>query len=101
MITIKYANLDERKVKSQAQEALGLRMLHDNFDADWKPGDESHGTMIFTDEAEVVNPWTVKEQKRQEAKARAVQAIKANAATLPWGKVLADIAIAQGWIEPV
>lgn len=37
-------------------EALGYRMLHDDFDPDWKRGDEPHGTMTFTNEPEVVIP---------------------------------------------
>jgi len=44
-----YKNLVERKVKVTEAEAQGLRMLHDDFDSDWKPGDEPHGTMTFTD----------------------------------------------------
>jgi hypothetical protein len=38
--------------------------------------------------------------KRQEALDRAVQAILANAGTSPWGRILKDLAIAQGWVEP-
>jgi hypothetical protein len=25
-------------------------MVHDDFDSDWKPSDEPHGTLIFSDE---------------------------------------------------
>ena len=39
--------------------------------------------------------------KRSEARARAVQAIKDNDGASPWGKILNDMAIAEGWIEPV
>ena len=35
-----------------------------------------------------------------QAKKRAVAAIKANATRAPWGRILYDLAIAQGWIEP-
>ena len=40
-----------------------------------------------------------KEKKRREAKERAVIAIKANQAGTPWGKILMDLAVAQGLIE--
>lgn len=49
-ITEKYKDLIERQAKITLREGEGLRMLHDDFDPDWKPGDEPHGTMIFTDE---------------------------------------------------
>ena len=49
-IKVHYDNLAERAEKVKENEAMGLRMLHDDFDADWKPGDEPHGTMTFTDE---------------------------------------------------
>ena len=55
----KYKNLAERKVKITVAENKGLRMLHDTFDPDWKPGQEPHGTIIFTDDPEpapVVEP---------------------------------------------
>ena len=49
-IKIKYANLAGRQEKIKEQEAGNLRMLHDDFDPDWKAGDEPHGVMTFTDE---------------------------------------------------
>lgn len=49
-VTESYSNLKERKVKVDKREAEGLRMLHDDFDPDWKRGDEPHGTLTFTDE---------------------------------------------------
>ncbi len=55
-IEIKYGSLKERKLKIAENEAKGLRMLHDNFDPDWKRGDEPHGVMIFTDEPAPVAP---------------------------------------------
>jgi hypothetical protein len=48
-LTEKYKDLAERKAKIDLREGQGLRMLFDNFDADWKRGDEPHGTMTFTD----------------------------------------------------
>jgi len=47
--TYKYANLEERAQKIAEAEGLGYMMLHDDFDPDWKPGDEPHGVMTFTD----------------------------------------------------
>lgn len=56
----RYANLSERKAQIALAEGRGLVMLHDTFDSDWRPGDEPHGTMIFTDvmplSAPVVTP---------------------------------------------
>jgi len=49
-IKIKYANLAERQQEIKVQEANNLRMPHDDFDPDWKAGDEPHGVMTFTDE---------------------------------------------------
>ena len=48
-MTEKYNDLAERKVKIDLREGQGLRMLFDNFDPNWKSGDEPHGTMTFTD----------------------------------------------------
>lgn len=41
----------------------------------------------------------VKATKRRDAEASAEEAIKANRDT-PWGRVLHDLAVAQGWIDP-
>ncbi len=49
-IEIKYSGMEERQAKVSKNEAKGMVMLHDNFDADWKVDEEPHGTMIFTDE---------------------------------------------------
>ena len=49
-VTEKYKDLAERKVKIDLRESQGLRMLTDNFDPDWKSGEEPYGTMTFTDE---------------------------------------------------
>ncbi len=42
---------DEKQRESLCDIAnnKGYRMLHDNFDSDWKRGDEIHGTLTFTD----------------------------------------------------
>ena len=53
---IGYTNLIDRQIKVEEQEAKGLRMLHDDFDADWKSGDEPHGIMTFTDELQAIIP---------------------------------------------
>jgi len=45
-----YNNMIERNSQCDIANSKGFRMLHDNFDADWKRGDEPHGTLIFTDE---------------------------------------------------
>ena len=47
--SVYYQGLKDRAIKVKTQEALGLTMKQDNFDSDWKHGDEPHGTMIFTD----------------------------------------------------
>ena len=60
-VTEKYANLKERTEKINLCEGQGLRMLHDDFDPDWKPGDEPHGTMTFTD---IIEPSPVIEPPR-------------------------------------
>ncbi len=49
-IEVKYTDLKDRAEKGKEQEAKELTMKYDNFEADWKSGDEPHGTMIFTDE---------------------------------------------------
>ena len=58
---VKYSGLDDRQTKIKENEALGLRMLHDNFDDPaWKPGDPQIGTLIFTDvmpPAEPIIDW--------------------------------------------
>ena len=51
-----YDNLAERQDIVAHWEGLGYRMLHDDFDADWKPGDEPHGTLTFTDVMPLVTP---------------------------------------------
>lgn len=45
-----YDNMYQRDNLCWVANFNGFRMLHDNFDADWKRGDEPHGTLTFTDE---------------------------------------------------
>ena len=55
-LQVHYNNLTQRQTSVKEQEARGLRMLHDDFDADWKSGDEPHGIMTFTDAMPPVTP---------------------------------------------
>ena len=55
-LQVHYNNLTQRQTNVKEQEAKGLRMLHDDFDADWKRGDEPHGIITFTDELQAVIP---------------------------------------------
>lgn len=55
-ITEHYNNLSERQIIIEKWENQQYRMLHDDFDPDWKWGDELRGTMTFTDEPETVVP---------------------------------------------
>ena len=45
-----YDNLEQRSLIVTRCNGDKLTMLHDDFDPDWEPGDEPHGTMTFTDE---------------------------------------------------
>lgn len=45
-----YANQAEADALIAQYEAIGWRQLHMDFAPDWKPGDEPHGTLTFTDE---------------------------------------------------
>ena len=53
-----------------------------------------------TAEEEITILASENEAKLQDAKAKAVAAIKTNQGTTLWGKTLYDLAISQGWIEP-
>ena len=76
-IMVKYMDLKDRAKKVQVQEAKKLRMLHDDFDEDWKSGDEPHGTMTFTDEPElVIEPEPVRDAFAE------IDALKAKIAVL-------------------
>ena len=55
-LQVHYNNLTQRQTSVKEQEAKGLRMLHDDFDADWQRGDEPHGIMTFTDEPQAIIP---------------------------------------------
>jgi len=52
----KYSGLVERQAKISLREGQGLRMLHDDFESDWKRGDEPHGTLTFSDEPTAAFP---------------------------------------------
>jgi len=58
MAEFKYSYKDkaERQSKVAEAEALGLTMLHDDFDPDWKLGDEPHGVMTFVTQDELPEP---------------------------------------------
>ena len=45
-----YDNMEMRNKLCDIANSNGYHMLHDNFDENWKRGDEPHGTLIFTDE---------------------------------------------------
>ncbi|MBA7582183.1 hypothetical protein ES708_24103 [subsurface metagenome] len=45
-----YEGMTERNLLCGLANGNGYRMLHDDFDEDWKRGDEPHGTLTFTDE---------------------------------------------------
>ena len=45
-----YDNFEQRNSLCFIAKGNGFTMLHDNFDEDWKMGDESHGTLTFTNE---------------------------------------------------
>lgn len=68
--------------------------------ANANPGDTWDGTQFVPRQptAEEV-AQQIKVQKRQKAKERAIAAIKANQTGAPWGQILYDLAVAQGWIE--
>jgi len=45
----RYASTDIRNAFCEAAAANGYRLLHDDFDEGWIPGDEPVGTLAFTD----------------------------------------------------
>lgn len=53
--TYKYKDSRDRLDKIKQAESKGQVMLHDNFDSDWKRGEEIHGTLIFTDTPPVMS----------------------------------------------
>ena len=46
---VKYHGWEDRQAKVAENEALGYRMLHDDFPPEWKQGQEPRGIMTFTD----------------------------------------------------
>jgi len=52
----RYNNWQERQEIVKRMEVRGLRLLHDDYDPDWKRGDEPRGTLIFTDEMPPPDP---------------------------------------------
>ena len=55
-ITHHYNDKVERQAWISICESDGYRMLHDDFDPDWKSGDEPHGTLTFTNKPEPAPP---------------------------------------------
>lgn len=45
-----YKDMVRRNALCDIANSNGFRMLHDDFDPDWQPGDEPHGTLTFTNE---------------------------------------------------
>lgn len=93
--TSKVSNVIELEDGANWQSPAG-HFIRDADNA--SPGDTWDGTKFaksLPTSAEIIAT------KRGEAHARAVTAIKNNASGAPWGKILNDMAVAQGWIEPV
>lgn len=44
-----YNNMTERNNLCDIAHSNGFRMLHDNFDPDWKRGEEPRGELVFSD----------------------------------------------------
>lgn len=55
-IQASYSNLVERSSLVAKYQGQGYRMLHDDFDPEWKTGQEPFGTLTFTDEPAPVAP---------------------------------------------
>jgi len=92
--TGKVINVIELEDKSTWQPPTGYQVL-DALNA--SPGDIWDGSKF------VPAPPTASEiaaQKRQTAFIAAIEAIKSNKSGAPWGKILYDLAVSQGWIEP-
>ncbi len=54
--TVQYNGKTDRAQRVAENEALGLRMLHDDFAEGWQRGDDPSGTLTFTDEPGVEAP---------------------------------------------
>ncbi|MGI2335740.1 MAG: hypothetical protein ACRKGH_03740 [Dehalogenimonas sp.] len=53
---ISYNGLYDRKTKIKENEALSLRLIHDDFEAGWSPGKKPAGILIFTSEEPPTSP---------------------------------------------
>ena len=96
--------------KALIENTTGLVVNMVEAGADWKPpvghaviapgtgniGDTWDGAKFVTPPP---SPEQVARTKREEARARAITAIKANKTGAPWGVILHDLALAQEWIE--
>lgn len=60
-----YDNLEQRNLICKDYESRGFRMLHDNYDDDWKKDDEPHGTLIFTNEDLGAKPKPKRDYKKE------------------------------------
>ena len=69
----------------------GIATAIDHIAGTSRPATAEEAEIILDSENEI---------KRQNAKVRARASIEENKRTTPWGKILYDLAIAQGWIEP-
>ena len=69
----------------------GVATVIDHITGTSRPATEEEARLILDSENEI---------KRQNAKVRARASIEENKRTTPWGKILYDLAIVQGWIEP-
>lgn len=72
-----YDNPTERKAYVDVAKADGYIMLHDDFDADWQPGDEPHGTLTFDEPRPPTDEELYQEQLAGEMNAAHEQAILA------------------------
>lgn len=82
-VTVKYASAAERKQKVAEQETRGYHMKVDDYDVDWKPGEDIRGAMVFTDEVEAAALTPVTRDL-----AREIDELKARVATLEASKVV-------------
>jgi len=72
-----YDNLQERLAFiKEAEDTKAWQMLHDNFDSDWEPGSEPHGTLVFTDDI-LPTPEELAEAAERKAMEKAEELIDA------------------------
>ena len=99
MRTATYSTWEERQELVRVAEAAGETMLHDERPIGGVP------TLTFGPEPSPPPPTPeqlaneTKAAKKQAAKVRAIADIKANQTGAPWGKILFDLAVAQGLID--